>query len=1660
MRTRKMINLMAGLFFTGILCLNSGAFGYVSSGEACPASEVVFIDPSVPEIEKIVAQLPQGAEVVRLSPEIDGIEQISAHLAKKRDLSAIHIISHGNAGRFVLNGKRIDTDFLRDHGHGISGWGRSLTENGDILLYACNLAATDEGKAFVERFLDLTGADVAASTDVTGGRIFRGDWILEYSMGKMDSVSINVDPNIDTKLTCTWTATASTDWGTDANWSPTSPGDCDPGVPGAGKDVVIAGTSDPELDVSTTVGSFTINANKTLIISGGAISASGNVTNNGTVNAASANNISISAGGNVTNNGTIDATSGNNISISASGSSSDINLNGLITSGTGYVKLIPTGGINLTGNSTVTSTGGTVEFRGTIDGTFTLDVDAGAGLVDFQQAIGSGTNLATLTITQSGGTTFTGSVTTLTSVVLTDTAAGADITFSGNLETRTLDPRNNGNAYNVKLHGGCTIEDSTSFLNTGTTTIGNDSDDVSTFEGGLTATAGPVSIAGTVATPDNPMELGATTQTANSTLNSTGEGSSTITVASMTGDYKLTLQESDSSPTSDVTFTGNLVVKELETFAQGYPLTLQGASNVISTSTSFSNTGTTTIGNDSDDSSTFTGGLTATAGPVSIAGTVATTNTAMVLGATTVSDDSTVNSAGGAVTLGAITINTAKTLIVGTGNTGTISFGSTIDSAAGSTGNLTINTDDTATFSGSVGGTTLGTLKLTDGTVSSGANSIAAGTITVDGGTFGLATSPSGVWDVGNVTIESGATMNATTGAFNVSGNWDNSGTFNHKDGTVTLDGTNQTISGTATFYDLTKTVASAATLTFENGSTNKTTIAHTLTLKGATGQLLSLRSDTAESQWEIDPQGTRAIEFLDVKDSNNVSATNIDAVGKSCTDSGNNTKWSFTQLTSGIYYVDIDTAGNDSNAGTTAAAPWKTLHYAIDRINNGATGTSALPYTLIMAAGTYSTGNGESAATLIVSQSNVAIIGPDHHTIGAGAAIIDGTGTSTDDWIYGINPTSSNITIKDLSIKNFSATGQHGIYMSASTETEVNNCKISNNDTGIELAAGSNNFNIRFCEIYENTTDGLNVLSSTGGEIYRNTIYRHQGSGDDDGIAVFSCSPAIKRNKIYDNDTGIRVEANSTASPDIRNNVIYETTDYVMNYGILVICNSGTASPTIYHNSIDGGSGTGIAIEFGGSTGDVAAPVIKYNIITRFDSNNSVGIDANNASATCNPDYNDVWGNTENYDGTVCTAGTHDISQDPENGTAGPLASTSPCIDAIPTNVGDTVTMDYLGYKRPKGSGYDMGAYEYVGTQTYTDTLPGGTGIETDYRIFTIPLDIGTGEKMQETMETALGRNYDPPTHWRVYARTTSGDSDIEMSTPAFDTYDLKSGIGLWGITILTNSIDYTGTLAPDAIYYEMKLAPGWHLIAVPWPNTSIQLGKIYVTDGVNEYTITGQPDDNRLTQEYIWDYTGTGSTGYTVRNTSAFSLGNGVGFYIKVLGSSNIILSIPPNNSSDPPNNNSASTSHTMSYESLESVRLTDDSEPPPLPGGPYGPVPNIKANKEGGRLDASGGTPVSITVSLDPGDQVGENADWWVVAHTPFDAPLNWYSYVYPEGWRPGIYPCAQTPLFQVTPSFEVLDMALPRGEYTFYFALDENADGIVDETWVDSVDVRVE
>jgi hypothetical protein len=125
-------------------------------------------------------------------------------------------------------------------------------------------------------------------------------------------------------------------------------------------------------------------------------------------------------------------------------------------------------------------------------------------------------------------------------------------------------------------------------------------------------------------------------------------------------------------------------------------------------------------------------------------------------------------------------------------------------------------------------------------------------------------------------------------------------------------------------------------------------------------------------------------------------------------------------------------------------------------------------------------------------------------------------------------------------------------------------------------------------------------------------------------------------------------------------------------------------------------------------------------------------------------------------------------------------------------------------------------------------------------------------------------------------------------------------------------------------------------------------------------------------------------------------------------------------------------------ISYSDYTNYDLKYATNAPPAPS------PDIKANGSDGPVTITQSDNLSVTVELDAGDNSGENADWWVVADTPF----GWYYYNLSTGWQPGITCTYQGPLFDLSP-FEVLNMSgLPVGCYTFYFGVDLNMNCVID------------
>ena len=156
--------------------------------------EIVFIDPRVPDYEKLVEDIESNRdssrhfEVVLLDQEKDGIEQIGDILAQYSDIDTIHLVSHGSEAGVQLGGTWLTTENLSDYGEAIGEWSDALTQEADFLIYGCNLAGSEAGQALIDSLGQLTGTDVAASEDVTGSAIPGGDWDLEYQVGDIESL--------------------------------------------------------------------------------------------------------------------------------------------------------------------------------------------------------------------------------------------------------------------------------------------------------------------------------------------------------------------------------------------------------------------------------------------------------------------------------------------------------------------------------------------------------------------------------------------------------------------------------------------------------------------------------------------------------------------------------------------------------------------------------------------------------------------------------------------------------------------------------------------------------------------------------------------------------------------------------------------------------------------------------------------------------------------------------------------------------------------------------------------------------------------------------------------------------------------------------------------------------------------------------------------------------------------------------------------------------------------------------------------------------------------------------------------------------------------------------------------------------------------------------
>lgn len=149
-------------------------------------ARLVFIDAAIDDYSNLRRSVKPETEVLLLNPNQDGVTQISTVLAERTNIGSVHIVSHGSPGSLQLGNTKLSLDTLEQYRSQLQQWCKALSEGADILIYGCQVAAGERGSAYLEHLKSIIGAEIAASTSLTGSAAQGGNWDFEVKTGKIE----------------------------------------------------------------------------------------------------------------------------------------------------------------------------------------------------------------------------------------------------------------------------------------------------------------------------------------------------------------------------------------------------------------------------------------------------------------------------------------------------------------------------------------------------------------------------------------------------------------------------------------------------------------------------------------------------------------------------------------------------------------------------------------------------------------------------------------------------------------------------------------------------------------------------------------------------------------------------------------------------------------------------------------------------------------------------------------------------------------------------------------------------------------------------------------------------------------------------------------------------------------------------------------------------------------------------------------------------------------------------------------------------------------------------------------------------------------------------------------------------------------------------------
>ena len=142
------------------------------------APEILFVDPSVPDLETILGNLRPEVEAIVLDARRPAARQMAAALEGAKGSTPCTSSPTAHRAGCASRGGEWSAETLEMRQRISPRSVRRLGANRDLLLWSCETAWGETGDAFIEVLAKAVGADVSAATTRVGAAALGGTWKL------------------------------------------------------------------------------------------------------------------------------------------------------------------------------------------------------------------------------------------------------------------------------------------------------------------------------------------------------------------------------------------------------------------------------------------------------------------------------------------------------------------------------------------------------------------------------------------------------------------------------------------------------------------------------------------------------------------------------------------------------------------------------------------------------------------------------------------------------------------------------------------------------------------------------------------------------------------------------------------------------------------------------------------------------------------------------------------------------------------------------------------------------------------------------------------------------------------------------------------------------------------------------------------------------------------------------------------------------------------------------------------------------------------------------------------------------------------------------------------------------------------------------------------